>query len=307
MVALTPKPEHKPNAAGAQSRKAKYYNAAGQSGGPVQSARVSGHKIQPSGVCQWMSLQEFKNVSLVTGELIIRDGEGEPRYILTLRGSIKKDDDSYFPLNKFQVHPEASLVTIGRSGSSGSSVKLPGNCSTNLKSGNLLLQQRPDRSFEEKITLLVECGYLVLQMQSNGMYLVLKSISFYRNLDAVSPVSLSGRKNRTLLRTIPLMQSEHLVFSNEGTQNYPLLKLPLTSRYTCLDRIVLTGKNSVQLELNRFELQRLANPMPREFIAHPNEDIADNQVKWITISQSDMRTKRSADGVVQRDSSSSSK
>lgn len=310
LVALSPRPgipQLRPDATSVS--KPRYQNKTDQLRLMEQGIRTTAkRKVSPSGVCQWMSLQEFKNVSLAAGELIVRDSEGEPRYILTIRGFLRRDDDSYFPLNKFQVHPEASKVVIGSS-SIGAGFNLPGNCSTNFKSGNLYLQpiQKPGRLFEEKITLHAECGYLVLQLQGNGIYLVLKSISFYRNLDAVSQAPVPGKKNRPQSRAIPLMLSEHLVFSNEGTQSYPLLVFLLSSRYICQDRIVLTGKNSVQLELTRFELQRITHPMLREFKMRSVEDATDiNQAKVITLSgrPTDMRTKRATDGVVHRDPSS---
>lgn len=241
-------------------RKIKYSDAAGDSGPTNHLVRMALRRnLRPSGVCQWMSLQEYKNVSLVTSELIIRDNDGEPSYILTIRGSIKRDDNSYFALNSLQVHPGASKVL--HSGLNiGSKASLPLNCSASMKDGKGLLSQRSDIPFEEKITLLAECGYLVLRLQINGLYFSLKSISFYRNLDAVSQDPLQNRRSRQPSRAIPPMQSENLVFSNEGTQNYPLFVMPITSGYSCQNRIVLMGKNSVQLELSRFELRRLEYP-----------------------------------------------
>lgn len=218
--------------------------------------------------CNWMPLHGFKNVSLETGELIVRDEDEQPCYLISMRGFIKFNEDAYFPLSNFQVHPQLHKVILMGRPSDGASVRsaylncsLPtsnsGVSSSSLRYSPLLKLTFP---FREEIVIRVSCGYLVLQIHGDGFRLNLDSLSIYQD---PSVAQEPGRKRTHEIVPVHLAsstESEHLIFSSELASSVaaPLLSLPLTSRYVCQNRVVLTGNNSIQLELDRFELQRLA-------------------------------------------------
>lgn len=167
------------------------------------------------------------------------------------------------------------------------------NCSANLMANNdsaqtsgsssTPMQTMPlhwiDRSFRDEIIILVDCGFLVLRTEGDGSRLNLVSISFYQNGDSSTRPTF-----KKLSRAGPssMANSEHLVFSTDNTtattgstnkdpeystnQQQPLISMPISSRYLCQNRIVLTATNQVQLVLDRFELQRLSLPPIRQVI-----------------------------------------
>lgn len=222
----------------------------------------------PRKECDWMRLQDFKNVSLETGELIVRDDEEQPCYLLSVRGFIKLNENGYFPLSNFQFHhPRLHRFILTGSPSDGASVRTPYllNCSvltsdgsvpsSNMRYSPLLRLTFP---FKEEIIIRVKCGYLVLQIHGDGFHLTLNSLSFYQD-PTVRRTQERDRNSKNSREILPQMESEHLVFSSEPVSAAsPLLMIPLTSRFTCQNRVVLSGNNSVQLVLDKFELQRLA-------------------------------------------------
>lgn len=137
---------------------------------------------------------------------------------------------------------------------------------------SLMSAQRANRVFAEEITIQVSCGYLVLRLRGNGTYLVLVGIAFYQDGDAVASRTTTALRRQQQapppqkqINPTPSMRSEHLVFStwpqaeSGANQELPLIFMPSYSRYFCQSRVVLTGNNSVQLVLERFELMRLAS------------------------------------------------
>lgn len=211
--------------------------------------------------CQWMTLNEFKNVSLDTMEVIIKDLQENICFILTMRAYLKKDEFNYFPVNKLESYQyDKNFYTIP---SDGANIQSPKNCSLTSISGDgatgLLRTIVP---FQEEIIISVECGYLILKFVSQGYYLKLENISFYQNSrkpeNARSSNQRSNPQLRGVSRSIPKMSHEHLVFSPKNTsQNLPLLITPLVSRFVCQNRVVLDGFNEVQFVTDRFELSRL--------------------------------------------------
>jgi len=218
-------------------------------------------------VCRWISLQEMSSISFNTGEVIIRDGTDQPCYIITMRAYIKYNDEAYFPLDRYRPHPYRSYKIEFSEASEQTNVgaqRLLLNCSLppetlakNIATVSLMSVQRANRTFNEEITIQVSCGYLVLQLRGDGTYLSLEAISFYQDGNAAG-TRTSAEEQRANLA--PTMQSKHLVFTTEGQSGLsPLIVMPTFSRYICQNRIVLTGNNSVQLVVSRFELKRLTN------------------------------------------------
>lgn len=210
--------------------------------------------------CQWMTLDEFKNVSLDTVEVIIKDKQENACYILTIRAYLKKDEFTYFPVNKYKTyHYDKNFYTIP---SDGANNRFPTNCSlTSISGDGATGPLRTVIPFQEEITISVECGYLILKFVSQGYYLKLETLSFYQNSgnsETHSPNQRSNYQDRGFYRSKPKMSNEHLVFSPKNTsQNPPLLITPLVSRFVCQNRVVLNGFNEVQFVTDKFELLRL--------------------------------------------------
>lgn len=265
-----------------------------------------------------MQLRDFKNVSLDVGELIVRDEDEQPCYLLSMRGFIRLNENAYFPLGSFQSHPLLHrFILLGSPSDGASSVQRSSylNCSLltsegdapspNLRYAPLLRLTIP---FKEEIIVRVKCGYLVLQIHGDGFHLTLDSLSFYQDPDVFSnnnnnshfqPLDVPQRA------TNPQIESEHQVFSSEPVNVVsPLLMMPLTSRYTCQNRVVLTGNNSVQLVLDKFELQRLAFSPSRELdlLLPPPQSGNNNNNQSDFVVQNDRRFRRQT-GVSQSSSS----
>lgn len=159
---------------------------------------------------------------------------------------------------------------------------MPENSSSGAASGtsvSLIPVQRAIPSFKEEITILVDCGYLVLQTRGDNSHISLDTLSFYQHAAVSQPTGSHGQSPLGSSKIVsdsaswriktPSMQLEHLVFSTQGTHGYPLLTVPLISRYICQNRVVLTGNNSTQLVLDRFELQRLTHrPVKDQIPSH---------------------------------------
>lgn len=249
--------------------------------------------ISPSaadGCCDWMPLNDLQRVSFDTGEVVVRNSEDQPTYILTISGFIKQNQSSYFPLKNFRPHPFGSKIMFENLDDNTSEPLaldcfMPSSRATGMTSMYLMPSQKAYSSFKEEITILVECGYLELHIRGNGSYLSLERLSFYRDADhhhnmpqqqqqqPTEPYPRSnGNNNKQPTQKLPIRikppsswnHPEHLVFSTYGTHNSPLLTIPLISRYKCLNRITLTGNNSVQLNLDRFDLQRLTVPSTKK-------------------------------------------
>lgn len=218
--------------------------------------------LKQSKFCQWMTLDEFKNVSLDTIEVIINDMSGNACYILTIRAYLKKGDANYFPVNKFKFyHYDKAYYT---NPSDGANLRSLNNCSlTSTSEDGATGPLRTITPFQEEITISVDCGYLLLKFVSQGFYLKLVNISFYQNpeLPEINRFPYKSMKSdKGFSRSIPKMSQELLVFSPKNTnitQNNPLLIAPLVSRFVCQNRVVLDGFNEVKLVTDRFELLRL--------------------------------------------------
>lgn len=226
--------------------------------------------------CEWMSLEMFKKKSLRQTELIIRDDEDQLCYVLVMTAYIKSSEDSYFLLNNLKSFPYVNKVkSATRQSSDGSTSEhlLPLNCSAMASAAGisgatslfLPIHRLPNRSFREEITIVADCGYLVLNTHVDGSFLTLETISFYQNPDGLVQLPITELRKGSA-RILAQNRSDHLIFSTEGTENSPLFTIPSLSQYTCRNRICLTGNNSVQLILERFELLRLAPyPLTKEF------------------------------------------
>lgn len=232
--------------------------------GSTNGIRLKSAPKLHAGRCGWMSLKEFQNISLETSDINIRDSSGQPCYIFSLKAYIQWNDTKYSPLSNFKSLPAASKLILDSPSGGAGGERLPLNCliaaTHNASTPNVFTPlHRVWRSFREELVLFNECGYLVLKVSAHGLYLNLDSLAFYQNDDepVTAKVTNRGQVSKIILQQ---MRSEHLVFSTEGTQHSPLLKMPLQARYLCQNRIVLTGNNSVQLVLDRFELQRLTIP-----------------------------------------------
>lgn len=168
-------------------------------------------------------------------------------------------------------------------------------------------QLAADHSFDEEITFLVECGYLTLKLTGDDAHIALNSISFHQNPNLTDErprdkrrryqdsmignakgvlSSATGPADGVQLSALTVPESgpaglakedstmvlnRHQVFSSEAVHKAPLLIMPLISRYSCQNRIVLNGSNLVQIVLERFELQRLmTNPPTGSSSAQPS-------------------------------------
>lgn len=258
----------------------------------AQQPVASSSSPAATNTCKWMQLAEFKNVSYETGRMVFVDESEQPCYILTLRAFVRWNDTLYFPLRNYQPHPRGSYKINLRYPNDGSIERLVLNCSMPElnPSARTSISLLPNQivsgyTFDEEITILVECGYLRLKLSGDGSHVSLNSISLYQNADLdeqhwqdsdgfttgkskrLSKLAKSAQfaTDRTIMldaRETPMMLHKHQVFSSEPVHKAPLLSMPLISRYTCRHRIVLNGSNLVQFVLERFELQRLITSQP---------------------------------------------
>lgn len=236
-------------------------------------------KSTPYGSCGWMSLQDFKKVSLDNGETIIRDSQDQPSYILSMRAYLMWNNSAYIPLNNLKVL--SSIIKFDGPNDGASVQSLPLNCSfvvndnapgqassnNNAFTSLLVPIQNQNRPFKEEIIILVDCGYLVLETYGDGAFLSLNTISFHQNIKPPSVIN-EERSGKSFIDT---ESQGHLVFSSSSSNNsstpssssnnVPLLTIPLISRYICENRVILNGSQSIQLVLDRFELQRLTYPI----------------------------------------------
>lgn len=219
----------------------------------------------PAVTCNWMSSDEIKNLALPTNELVVRDAIGGPTYIIRFRAHIKLKDNAYFPLRNIQSHlylrrvfQQPNNLADSRHQWTRQEIKL-------LESEALLHRNMTysHNWLEEEIIILVDCGYLIIEVLNDGMFLLVNSISFYKSSN---PSSGSYSEKFYLHRQthLPLIKTtEHLIFavdkSGSGERTLPLLIMPIRSRYICQNRIVLSGNNSVQLVLDEFEMKRVSS------------------------------------------------
>lgn len=249
---------------------------------PLDTALRSQNSVQNT--CRWISLKDVRSVNFETGEIIIRDAADQPCYIISMRAFIKFNDDAYFLLRGLKPYPAGAYKieyynhTAEPSGSAHH--RMPLNCSFPDTSSFLIAHdQRPSDYylFKEEIIVQLDCGYLVFKIKLDYAYqILLEAISFYQDADVSSshqttaPRASKSNKRNTASRPASIQQTEHLVFSTEtGAPNTsPLIVMPLYSRYICQNRIVLTGSNSIQLVIDRFEFGRL--------ITVPNDRIGIN-------------------------------
>ena len=214
-----------------------------------------GRPKQPA--CKWMPLRDFKRVNFETGELILRDRSGRPCYLLSLTAFVRVHSDAYFPLRNFRPGGYAVLAEGATSGAE----RLPLDCSVpelvgagSVANVSLLPAGRSRRPFREQLSILVDCGHLLLRTRSDGSYLALESISFAQGAESAgsSPGPPEGEQGQ-----------QQVVFSSSGPG--PLLLMPLVSRFVCQSRVQLASSgNGTQLVLDRFELQRLVGQPPPE-------------------------------------------
>lgn len=232
--------------------------------------------VQQVVACNWMSSDEIKNLTLPTNELIVRDSIGSPAYIIRFRALIRLKDNAYFPLRNIlshlylkRVYQLPNLSEALNPTSTRREIKL-------LESEALLHRNLTYSHdwLEEEMFILVECGYLIIEVLNDGMFLLLKSISFYKspNLPNGSDGSNLGKSFLHRQTDLHLIKTiEHLVFATDystigevashqvtASQGLPLLIMPIRSRYICQNRIVLIGNNSVQLILDEFEMKRVS-------------------------------------------------
>lgn len=231
----------------------KFYQRPNIQSPPEDPFRLSDTK---SGVCSWMTLDEFKNVSLDTIEIIIKDTEEQPCYILTMRAHLRLNDTKFVPLNKFRSYHY--YKAFYHNPNDGASVQALINCSLSTTgedgaTGPL----KTNTPLREEITIAIECGYVVLNLRSQGSSLRLDDLSFYQSVVTPGTQMPFVKTNRGIARTIPQLTPEHLVFTTRDTGSSPLIVTPLVSRFVCHNRVVLKGNNSVEFVSDRLELVRL--------------------------------------------------
>lgn len=183
--------------------------------------------------CYWWSLAKFLTLSIKSGDVTLKDIRGEPCYRIKIKGFLRHGSDKFFPLSNFKATPNNRVVLERPNDGAGFSGPL--NCSLPAHfEGDTSLNVKPKQlqSFSEGITLALDCGYLVLNLHSDGFFLALDSISFY--IDPSSPL-----------------------FTSLSSKFSPLFVMPIDFKYECSDRVILTGNNSVQLFLESFSLERL--------------------------------------------------
>lgn len=227
-----------------------------RSGAPSSTQQPIRRQAQPPlSKCRGYSLTEFKSVSLDLNEIVVRDIEEQPIYLLSIRGYIRLSDGLFLPLAGFRDRLHVIKATLGPV-SERPLMRPPLNCTFSYAgidtggaaSEGLSLSQRGNRPFREEITIFFDCGYLVLQTSGDSNYLELESLSLYRISD-----ELSSKSFRERLTTIPRKQSQQ-VFKGDLA---PLLVMPQMARYTCKNRIALTDANSSVLVLDQIEFFRL--------------------------------------------------
>lgn len=261
-----------------------------------------------AGGCRYAPLRDFSAVSFDVGDLVIRDNTLQPCYLLTISAFVRFDDNWYFPLRNFRPHPTGAYrVQFSHSGDAGGE-RLVLDCSPpqharnnadrmdgadddeeppqrSIMSASLVSQERASRPFFEELTVQVDCGFLVLRLRGDGTYLVLDDIGFYKDRNVASLDAALRGKDKTASRTKkpyarlpapPVAEATNLIFlsspssANQTGAKSPLIVMPTNSRYVCHNRVVLTGANSVQLVLERFELKRLTNE-PDNYLARTAE------------------------------------
>jgi len=243
-------------------------------------------------------------------ELIICNGRGRSCYSLTMQAFIRWTEDDYIPLNNFKAYSNAGGVVLEKP-HDGISARPSTNCLSTKPAHNGTVTGLNSRSsswkanFREELVIFVDCGYLILQLVTDGSFLTLEAISFYQRADIASQIDMAEGDPRDALPVVPSRRPEHLVFTSKGSKNYPLFTIPLTSRYVCRNRIELVANNSIQLVLDRFELQRLSylSAMDRNAVidsgpdgSPPNSLIA-NEVRGAKLRNIKISTERSTDAL----------
>lgn len=215
---------------------------------PVQGFSMkSPPKPKAKSGCVWYFLDHFKRMNMELGEITVNDISGLPCYKLKLMGFVKWTDMLYFPLKNFRA-THLNKAALGYP-NDGASFDLPLNCSLPPLGGQdfnpntndrLILPVRPkaQQIFNEQIIVAVDCGFLNLNLLSDGYSLALNSISLHLDPDT------EQRPN------------ENVLFASRSSRYNPLLKMPIDYKYECFDRVVLEGNSSIQLFLERFELER---------------------------------------------------
>lgn len=230
---------------------------------------VAEHRGEKNAGC-WKTLQDFKNISINSHDIVIKDQFGQPCYLLHIGAFIKWNDDAYFALDNFKTFPHINKLSLTNGTSDADRASLPLNCSIKSASGlaeyvgllSINLKMRP--IFREEILIFVNCGYLKLVILSDLEVMSLESISFYQ-YSQINPFELGLNK---------MISFTHLIFTTNSSNTAPLLLMPVDSRYVCNYRVVLTGNNKIQLVLHKFELQRLSLPM-----LFPKDSVAGQQVQ----------------------------
>lgn len=232
----------------------------------MQTSVISSKKAPTKSACRWMSLDEIKNVTLPTSELIVRDASGSPIYIIKLRAYVKFRENGYFLINNLRSYMHFARTPNELSGQE-SILGLPEDRTWDTGVTELNITSKAHDWVEEEVTLLVDCGYLIVEIINDGMFVALKSISFYQSANRT-------RKNDVSIRNPYLnaiKKPELLVFATNTSCSlarmklgqqvpacFPLLIMPIRSRYICQNRILLAGNNSVQLVLDEFEFKRIS-------------------------------------------------
>lgn len=233
-------------------------------------------------ICNWLTMLEIRNLSFDTADVVIRDSYERPCYFVSMKAYVNFNGDFYFPLRNLRPHPKGSYRIHFDKGPERLdkdkqhlvlNCSFPDNSEKAITSVSLMSAKRANRAFTEEIVIQVECGYLMLQLRVDGTYLALQRISFYQEdnmsipdrmadaeFDAAGRIVQKSRKERPWTDLNLFWQ--RLVFtSTNGTDksSNPLIVMPAFSRYLCQNRIVLTGNNSVQMVIERFELQRITD------------------------------------------------
>lgn len=252
-------------------------------------------QLRQSKYCQWMTLNEFKNVSLDTIEVIIKDMHGNACYILTMRAYLRRGDTDYFPMKNFKFyHYDRASYT---NPSDGANLRSFNNCSlTSTSEDGSTGPLRMIAPFQEEITISVDCGYILLKLVSQGFYLKLENISVYQDLEPPETrPAIQKRIGKGFSRSIPRISADDLVFSPKNTTglNNPLLIVPLVSRFVCQNRVILDGFNQVKLVTDRFELLRLLyTPSVLPSSQYNDENIKGSDAWYPDIKKSGIRNAR---------------
>lgn len=217
---------------------------------PVQIKPIQ-RENQQQAKCKGLSLQEFKGISLDQNEIVIRDVEGQPIYLMSICGYLRQSDGLFLPLNGLRDKQHLIKANLGPK-SEKPLARPPLNCtfsyagmSTGGASDGLSLSQRGNRPFTEEITIFFDCGYLILLSNGDNNYLELESLSLYGEV-----LARSARE--------PVNSNLHKRTRQLFTSNFsPLLMIPQSARYTCKNRIALAGTNQSVLVLDELELFRL--------------------------------------------------